>query len=120
MNVTDTESIRARTAERAYARYLERQRLGLPGDEHDDWIRAERELAEQSTRNGPAPSSPVTAIRGIGPRVAEQLAEAGIRDATDLARWSLADFGESLPRLAARARSGRWIEQAREHTGIER
>lgn len=126
MNATQSAPTRSQTAELAYTFYLERLRLGLPSDEHEDWLRAEREL---ETRIAPATEKaiagasishaapPLTRIRGIGPRVAEQLAEAGIRNADDLARWTLADFGEKLPRLAARAKSGTWIEQARQASG---
>ena len=133
MNATHHSPTRTQVAERAYHYYLERLRLGLPSDEYEDWVRAEHELAdtEESASSEPPNGSngylngaaahaaaPLTVIRGIGPRVAEQLAEAGIENASDLAGWTLSDFGEKLPRLASRAKSGSWIEQAREQTGI--
>ncbi len=102
MNVTES----ATTAERAYFFYLERQRLGLPGNENDDWLRAEATATQQEL--------PVTVIKGIGPRVGAELEQCGVQSFSQLAIWTLSDFGEKLPRLTARAKSGRWIEQARE------
>ncbi|MDF1824326.1 MAG: hypothetical protein P1U68_06770 [Verrucomicrobiales bacterium] len=100
MSVTESST----TAERAYFYYLERQRLGLPGNEGDDWLRAEATATKREL--------PVTAIKGIGPKVATELGNKGVSSVAQLATWSLSDFGEKLPRLTARAKSGRWIEQA--------
>jgi predicted flap endonuclease-1-like 5' DNA nuclease len=123
----------SKTAELAYFLFLERQRHGLPGSEHDDWLRAEEQL-----RNHPAPpaaknddhkkvkttanphfSNEISAcmIKGIGPRVAADLKAVGITTCGQLALWNLSDFGEKLPRLTARARNGEWIEQARKLAG---
>lgn len=132
MTATDSTT-QIKTAELAYFFFLERQRLGLPGSEHDDWVRAEEQL-----RNRPAPATaepkskkkvktatksfssndtPVSLIKGIGPRVAAELKSAGVTTCEQLALWSLSDFGEKLPRLTARARSGQWLEQARKLAG---
>lgn len=106
MKVSECTHSAATTAERAYFFFLERQRLGLPGNEHDDWLRAEASFQKNDL--------PLTAIKGIGPRAAAELAKCGVTTVTGLAAWDLSDFGERLPRLTARAKSGRWIEQARE------
>ncbi len=108
MNVIKSE-LNAKTAELAYAYYLERVQNGMHGDAGDDWMRAEKEtLAEIPPLDTPS----VTIIKGIGPKVAAELSQRGIETVSDLAKWSLADFGEQLPRLTARAKSGRWLEQA--------
>ena len=104
MQVTDSFSAATR-AERAYFFYLQRQRRGLSGNEHGDWLRAEASFQQNDL--------PLTAIKGIGPRAAAELSKLGINGVRDLATWQLSDFGERLPRLTARARSGQWIEQAR-------
>ena len=121
--------------------HLERQRNGIPGSEHDDWERAERDLQNHHARpqaasgrkmkrtqkpaksvkspskilktNAPNRSGMVTEIKGIGPRVASELESVGVTTCSQLAQWTLSDFGEKLPRLTARARSGEWIEQAK-------
>jgi len=54
----------------------------------------------------------VTEIKGIGPKVAAKLANHGEQTVDQLAKWALADFGEKLPLLTARAKSGDWIKQA--------
>ena len=105
MNVIESTS-RAKTAERAYYFFLDRQQRGIPGTEHDDWLRAEASFQRNEL--------PLTALKGVGPKVAAELAACGVRSVSDLAAWELADFGENLPRLTARAKSGRWIEQARQ------
>ncbi|MDF1860278.1 MAG: hypothetical protein P1U87_08685 [Verrucomicrobiales bacterium] len=132
--MTSTDSTtQIKTADLAYFFFLERQRLGLPGSEHDDWVRAEEQL-----RNHPTPppaqtmapkkvktaakslssnDTPVRSIKGIGPRVAAELKLVGVTTCEQLAIWSLSDFGEKLPRLTARARSGEWMEQARKLAG---
>lgn len=114
-------SLESKTAELAYFYYLERQRSGLPGSEHEDWIRAEAEVRshhappEVPAQTATATSSlPLTLIKGIGPRVAAELKTVGVSTCEELASWALSDFGEKLPRLTARARNGEWIEQARE------
>lgn len=103
---TIESSVATTTEERAYFIYLERQKQGVPGDEHSDWIQAEA--------SAPARILALTEIKGIGPRVATQLNEIGVTTVEQLANWELSDFGEKLPRLTARAKSGKWIEQARE------
>lgn len=109
MTTTPAPELRAETAKLAYHHYLDRVRLGLPGDERDDWIRAETELQKRT----PLDPVPLLSIKGIGPRVAAELENAGIVDCVSLGSLTLSEFAERLPRLAARARSGAWIEQAR-------
>ncbi|MEM6280534.1 MAG: hypothetical protein AAF733_13710, partial [Verrucomicrobiota bacterium] len=76
------------------------------GSEQEDWIQAENHCSR--------PDQPVTCIKGVGPRAAAELSHLGVITVRDLASWELSDFGERIPRLTARARSGRWIEQARQ------
>ncbi len=118
MHALDSDQ-RARIAKLAYCFYQERVQKGLPGDELQDWQRAEQAAFEEANpanaEEEPAQTSvslPVTAIKGIGPKVADELALHGVATVAELAGWSLSDFGEKLPRLTARAKSGHWIEQA--------
>ncbi|NRB73487.1 MAG: hypothetical protein HRU46_03945 [Verrucomicrobiales bacterium] len=104
---------RAKIAKLAYFFYQERVQKGLPGNELQDWQRAERTALEETEAQAPAAdAAPVTEIKGIGPKVASELAAQGVTTVDQLAQWTLADFGEKLPRLTARARGGNWIEQA--------
>lgn len=112
--MTTDSQIRSKTAERAYYYYEQREKLGLPGSEQDDWAKAEAEIAAALQKHSKSSSVPVTEIKGIGPRVASELKQAGVTTCDQLAAWELSDFGEKLPRLTARARSGQWIEQARD------
>tara|TARA_R110000850_G_scaffold102678_1_gene212153 strand:- start:1321 stop:1662 length:342 start_codon:yes stop_codon:yes gene_type:complete len=108
MHVIDYEN-KAKTAERAYFIFLARQQNGLPGSEHEDWKRAEAETTPDLSYSD---SPSVSIIKGIGPKVADELNTQGVMTVADLAKWTLADFGERLPRLTTRARSGQWLEQA--------
>lgn len=114
MTKTQESDYRANTARLAYFYYLERERLGLPGNEQEDWMRAEAEAAHTKVSH----HLPLTAIKGIGPRVAAELELAGVETCADLAKWSLSDFGQRLPRLTARAKNGAWIEQAQDLVGV--
>lgn len=132
MTATDSTTL-SKTAEVAYFLFLERQRLGLPGSEHDDWVRAEEQLrnhhAPPAAEKGSSKKVKTTAnpknsneisvsmIKGVGPRVASELKAAGVTTCGQLALWNLSDFGEKLPRLTTRARNGEWIEQARKLAG---
>ena len=112
--MTNSE-IQSRTAKLAYFFFLERVEKGLPGDEANDWTEAEeamqKELSNESGEYIEA-GAPLSRIKGIGPKAKKELEAVGIESVADLSAMSLAGLGSLIPRLASRAKSGRWIEQA--------
>ncbi len=112
--MTKTE-IQSKTAKLAYFYFLERMEKGLPGDEARDWVKAEEAMQKELSQDSDDyddTGAPLSLIKGIGPKAKQELEAAGIDSVADLAGLSLADLGSRVPRLASRAKSGRWIEQA--------
>jgi predicted flap endonuclease-1-like 5' DNA nuclease len=112
--MTETE-IQSKTAQLAYFFFLERQEKGLPGDEANDWAKAEEAMQnELSSENADYldAGAPLTLIKGIGPKAAGELEAVGIESVAHLAELSLKELSARAPRLASRAKSGRWIEQS--------
>lgn len=112
--MTKTE-IQSKTAKLAYFYFLERMEKGLPGDEANDWAKAEEAMQKELSNDSDDyidAGAPLSLIKGIGPKAKNELEAAGIESVADLAELSLADLGSRIPRLASRAKSGRWIEQA--------
>ncbi len=61
----------------------------------------------------------LTSLKGLGPKSAERLAEAGVTTLAEIAAWSDADIDEIAPRLkvsADRIRHEDWVGQARAAT----
>ena len=110
------------------ARLVRRTSLGgpdRPSAEGDEVRRLRRRVAELegSTQAVPAPldETDVTAIKGIGPKIAEILAGLGItslRQVAQLTEPDLDRIGEHLPVYGRRARDDRWVDQARRLLGF--
>lgn len=69
----------------------------------------------EAERHTPAAPDDLTRIVGIGPRLAERLAERGVVRFADLAAWTQEDLAEADAALSLKGRAVRdaWVEQAR-------
>lgn len=73
---------------------------------------------EQTPPPPPAENDDLTRIKGLGPRAAEKLHEAGIHSFSQIAGWSESDVEKFDALINGRGRIERdnWVEQARELT----
>ena len=111
------------------ARLVRRSSLGgpdRPGGDSEEVRRLRARIAELEAASSPEPQTvdenDVTAIKGIGPKIAEILAGLGITTLQQIARLTEADLdriGEHLPVYGDRAKDDRWVEQARELLGMD-
>ncbi len=103
-------------AEAAWFRF---QRRGYVHGHHEqDWIDAEREIDQllaQASRGGATAKDDLIIIEGIGPKIAEVLAQAGITTFAQLAAAAPAAIKALLDRAGARfamANPASWPQQA--------
>ncbi len=64
-------------------------------------------------KNQRTPSAGIDLIKGIGPKIAQELVMHGICSCADLAILKISDIDKTLPKLAARARREKWLQQAK-------
>ncbi|KAA5801610.1 hypothetical protein F1654_11990 [Alkalicaulis satelles] len=81
--------------------------------------RAAPDAQPASPEPAAAGSDDLTAIRGLGPKAAEKLAEAGVTRYAQIAAWSEADVARFDEVLNARGRIARdgWVDQAKALAG---